>query len=114
MPAFDELIERADRAVHSVLGAQEITYAPTVGAPVPVTGIFDEQYVLVGGELDARVAATGPAFFCRRSDLPAGFEEDRPTLTIETLRDGIWDFEVTEFHPDGVGGVLLVLRRIVT
>lgn len=105
--SFDELVRRADRAVQRVLGSVVVTYAPLVGAPVPVTGMFDEQYVLAKGDAHAGVEALGPAVFFRLEDLPVDPENDEPTLTIGGLH-----YRVIERKPAGMGGIVLVLRLI--
>lgn len=84
-----------------------MTYAPEVGAPVTITGIFDEQYVLVKGSADASVEALGPAVFVLLADLPGiDVVDDDPTITIRSVT-----YKVNERRPDGIGGVVLQLRR---
>lgn len=105
---FDELVRAADRAAQAALGGVSVTYAPEVGSPVEVTGIFDAQYVLAkGGLAEAGVETLGPAVFLRLEDLPVDPEDDEPTLTI-----GGVDYRVTERRPDGMGGIVLALRRL--
>lgn len=106
--SFDELVADADRAVQAALGGETITYAPLVGAPADVVGMFDENYVLVKGDAEAGVETIGPAVFVRLEDLP---EDPRdadadPTLTIRGVA-----YRATERRPDGVGGIVLALRR---
>lgn len=102
--AFTDLVEQADRAVQSHLGGEEIIYAPQAGEPVPVTGIFDENFVLLRpGE--SSVEQVGPAVFFRLEDLPVDPEQDEPVLTI-----GGVDYTVRERMPDGLGGIRLLLH----
>lgn len=72
-----------------------------------VKGIFDEQYVLAKGDAEAGVEARGPAVFFRLADLPDDPEDDDPTLTIRGV-----DYRVVERRPDGMGGVVLALRKV--
>lgn len=107
--AFAALVEQVDRTAFDLLGGASVIYRPAIGAAVPVTGMFDEQYVLAKGDAHAGVEATlGPAFFARLADLPVDPEQDEPTLTI-----GQRDYHVIERKPDGLGGILLVLRQVV-
>lgn len=105
--AFADLVAAADRAAQLALGGELVTYAPQLGAPVQVTGIFDEVYVLAKGTAEAGVEALGPAVFFRLSDLPIDPEDDEPTLTIRAV-----DYRVTERRTDGMGGIVLALRRV--
>lgn len=105
--SFADEVERADRAALAVFGEPvPITYAPSVGSPVPVTGIFDEQYVLASGGAEAGVETMAPAVFFRLADLPVDPEDDEPILTIRGV-----SYRVIERPRDGMGGIILVLRR---
>lgn len=103
---FAELVAQADRAVQTSLGGELVAYAPATGSPIQVTGVFDEQYVLAKGSADAGVETLGPAVFLRLEDLPIDPETDEPTLWIRGL-----DYRVTERRSDGIGGIVLALRR---
>ncbi len=105
--SFADLILRVDRAAQRVLGGELVTYAPAVGVPVSVTGIFDELYVLAKGSAMAGVEALGPAVFFRLADLPVNPEDDEPTITIRGNA-----YRVIERRPDGMGGIVLALRRV--
>lgn len=107
MTAFDDLVEQADRAVHSLLGGETVTYDPAVGSPVDVTGVFDAQYVLAKGTAEAGVESVGPAVFLRLEDLPTDPEVDDPILTIRSVA-----YRVIERRLAGMGGVVLALRRV--
>lgn len=104
--SFSALVAAADRAAQAALGGETVTYAPEVGDPVEVTGIFDENYVLAKGSAEAGVEALGPAVFFRLEDLPVDPEDDEPTLTIRSV-----SYSVVERRPDGMGGIVLALRR---
>lgn len=104
--SFSELVTGIDRAVQGALGGELVTYDPAAGAPVQVTGVFDELYVLAKGNAEAGVEALGPSVFLRLEDLPTDPEVDDPTLTIRSVV-----YRVIERRPDGMGGIVLVLRR---
>jgi hypothetical protein len=103
---FAGLVERIDRVVHSSLGGEAIAYDTSDGPPVDVIGIFDERYILADGTAEAGVETVGPAAFFRIEDLPDVLDDD-PTLTIRSV-----SYRVIERRPDGMGGVVLALRRI--
>lgn len=106
--AFTELVARVDAEVYARLGGEPVIYQPEVGDPVPITGVFDELYVLVKADPDAGVEVLGPAVFLRLEDVPADPELDDPTLTIRGR-----DYQVIERRPDSVGGIVLALRLVV-
>lgn len=105
--SFSDLVAQSDRAAQSLLGGDVVTYAPTGGPVITVTGMFDEQFVLAKGSPEAGVEASGPAVFLRLEDLPRDpeLEDDGLTLTIRAVQ-----YRLIERHPDGLGGVLLMLR----
>lgn len=110
MSAFDDLVEGVDRAALALLGGETITYTPDGGEPVEVTGIFDALYVLAkGSRAEAGVETLGPAVFFRLEDLPEDPQETEaePVLTIRGV-----DYQVIERRPDGMGGIVLALRRL--
>lgn len=104
--SFADLVANADRAAQSALGGEPVIYRPAVEAVVTVTGIFDAQYVLAKGSANAGVETLGPAVFLRLEDLPTNPEDDEPTLEIRGV-----DYRVIERRPDGMGGIVLALRR---
>jgi hypothetical protein len=112
--SFADLIAAADRVAFAAFGDRDangepipMTYQPTTGPAVPVTGIFDENYLLAKGTAEAGVEALGPAVFFRLEDLPIDPEDDEdPTVTIRGVA-----YRVIEHRPDGVGGIVLPLRR---
>lgn len=107
MAAYDDLVAQVDRSVQSLLGGEAVVYAPSVGLPVSITGVFDSNYVIAKGDQMAGVETLGPAVFFRVEDLPADPETDDPTLTIRAV-----NYRVIERHPDDMGGIVLELRRI--
>lgn len=115
MASFAELVAAVDRAAIAAFGDSEdgepvpATYTPNGGAGVPVTGIFDEQHVLAKGDAEAGVSVvTAPALFVRLDDLPEDPQDAaaEPTITIRAR-----DYRVVDTVPDGIGGIVLVLRR---
>jgi hypothetical protein len=124
--SFRELVEQMDRAVMSVFGdpkpgePEAIVYTPTVGPPVEVSGIFDENHALSRNERGDPVAATvRPVVFVQFEDLPVDAPLDPidfanptgppapvPRVTIRGLV-----YHVSWRLPDGMGGVMLVLSR---
>lgn len=116
---FAELVEAADRAAMTLLGGELVTYTPGAGAlplllpaplglqPLDVTGIFDSKFVLSkGDDTQAGVEVQVPAVFFRLDDLPTDPEVDDPILTIRGST-----YRVIERMPDGLGGIVLVVRR---
>lgn len=104
---FLELLAAADRPIRKVLGGT-ITYAPSSGVPVDVSGIFDAAYQLADPSVGhTGVASTVPAVFLRLEDLPSDPSADRPTITVNGT-----EYDVREAHPDGLGGVVLHLREL--
>lgn len=103
---FFELMATADQAVRSHLGGVLVTYQPQVGDAVVVTGLFDENYVLVEAGQNG-VEQVGPAVSLRLDELPVDPEQDEPTLTISGRL-----YRVRERKPDSIRGlVVLLLHR---
>lgn len=102
-----EQLEAADRVAMQHLGGETVTYKPGAGAPVPVTGIFDEAYVLADAS-DARVSSSGPAVFLRLADLPSDPEADTGVVEVTV---GAKTYRRREVKKDGQGGVLLLLHE---
>lgn len=117
--AFADLVARADRAAMAVLGGEIVIYAPAASSlplplpfplgttSLPVTGIFDTNFVLAKGDSPAGVEAGRPAIFFRLEDLPVDPMTDDPTLTIRGLA-----YRVIERDSDDMGGIVLFVRRI--
>ncbi len=105
--SFTDHIAAMDRAIQEHLGGVVASYQPILGPAVPVTGMFDENYVFVDSA-GGGVEQIGPAFFARLAVLPAHPESDEPTLTI-----GGTAYKVHRRHTDGSagGGVVLRLHR---
>ncbi len=104
---FADFLSAGDIAAREILGG-DITYAPSVGDPVTVRGIFDAAYVKVDMQ-NAGVSSQGPAVWLSLSDLPSGALTDRgATITV----DGV-SYKRHESKPDGTGGIILLLHRTV-
>lgn len=103
--AFSDLVAAADRAAQKHLGGVAVSYHPEGGPPADVVGIFDEAYQLLKADAEAGVESSGPAVFLRLADLPVDPEDDEPTLVIAGA-----SYRVVERRPDGLGGIVLVLR----
>ncbi len=103
--AFAARLARVDRSVQAKLGGVPVVYAPAIGHPVTVTGIFEASYVLVQGDPIAGVEAGVPAVFVLLQDLPTDPEQDDPLITVGGIL-----YRVFERRPDGMGGVTLALR----
>jgi hypothetical protein len=101
---FTDLLASADRAALQHLGST-VRYAPKVGDPVEVRGIYDAAYLkaTVG---QAGVSGSVPAVFLMLSDLPEDPSSGNATITV----DGA-SFKVREVQKDGQGGVVLQLTR---
>lgn len=97
-------LERTDKAAREILGG-DVLYAPLVGIPVTVFGIFEAKHSHSGGPGEIDVAAGwGPAVFLTLADLPTDPEVDSPTITVAGVA-----YTVREARPDGQGGVLILL-----
>lgn len=107
--AFADLVAEMAAAQLDEFG-ELVTYTPAAGGPAAaqVTGIFDQGFVLVKGTAEAGVESIGPAIFLLLADLPTDPEDDDPILTIRAA-----DYRVIERIPDGMGGIVLVLRSNV-
>lgn len=103
--AWSTLLGLADGAVSDAFG-ETVTYAPSEGEPVQVSGVFEAAYRLVE-TAEAGVSSTSPAVFFKLADLPANPEEDSPTITI-----GSSNYSIRECRKDGQGGVLILLHEV--
>lgn len=103
---FPALVAGTDRAVQRNLGAVEITYQPSVGAPVLLQAMFDPTFVL-DDQGRSGVEQTVPSVFFRLEDLPLDPDDDDPTITVAGV-----DYRVRERIRDRVGeSVRLLLHR---
>lgn len=101
--AFLDLVASVDAATLQHLGGEDVVYAPAVGDPVTISGLFDggyqaNQYGFAGAE------RYDPSVFFVVADLPTDPDTDEPTLTIRGL-----DYKVRERVRDGLGGIRLNL-----
>ncbi len=84
---------------------EEVVYTPAGGSPIPVDGIYDEDYVAVDPESGLEVSSAQPNIFLRRADLSA----DPGKNDVVTLRGRT--FKVIDWHPDSEGGGIAVLHE---
>lgn len=106
---FAAMVAQMDRDARANLGGEPLIYAPAVGNAVPVTGIFDESFVLDKGGALAGVESVVPAVFLQLADLPVDPENDDPILTIRGRH-----YRVTERRPADFGSIVLALRQLST
>ena len=103
--SFADLLAAGDGLVRDVLG-ESVTYTPTVGAAATVSGVFDAEYVRVEAGI-AGVSSSGPAVFLAVDALPS----DPTTDLTATVTVGGVTYSIFESKPDGLGGVVLILKR---
>lgn len=99
MPVMDrQIVDQLGEAVH---------YAPSSGAAIDVSGVFDNAYVMVDAGGQAGVSSCGPAVFLLIDDLPTSPNpiDDLPTITVGEIA-----YQVREAKPDGKGGILFLLH----
>jgi hypothetical protein len=105
--SFADAVAGLDRAVFGTLGGELVTYTPPGGPESgPLSGLFSEEYQLAKGTAEAGVETVGPAVFVRLADLPIDPHVDDASMTIGGVQ-----YRVIEDRPDGMGGVVLVLRK---
>ncbi len=104
--SFGDLLTVADVAVRAHLG-DAVTYTPTVGSPVEVTGPFDRVYVKVDAQ-QAGISSSGPAVWLSLDDLPS----DPAVDTAATVTIGGTVYRPHTYEPDGKGGILLLLHEV--
>lgn len=93
--------------VISVFG-EPVTYTPAIGAPLSITGVFDEAYqdlTLAGG---TAMTTSTPVLGVRVSDFPA-LPAQGDTLVIASTGEA---FTVKEVRADGHGWAKLMLNYI--
>ncbi len=103
---FADLMADGDGLILSILGAA-VTYTPTTGAAVTVTGIFDAAYSRVDAGMPG-ISSSGPAVFLQLSDLGAldPVVDSGATVTVSGTT-----YTVHEALPDGLGVIILRLHR---
>ena len=107
MGAFADAVQSIDAAVREHLDGVSVLYAPSSGAPVTVSGMFDANYTSVDPQ-EPGVSTVGPALFLRLNELPndpGGDEELRVTVNAKQYR-------AHTVKPDTMGGVVLLLNRV--
>jgi len=105
---FADLMAVGDVAIRQKLGGT-VTYTPGVGAAVEVDGIFTAPHTQIdGAEQGGGVSTVAPTCFLTLDDLPSDPKTD--TAGRVTV-DGV-AYSWHDVHPDGMGGVLLLLHRV--
>ena len=92
---FTEFFDTDDFAIVAV-------FKPAAGAQVSVNGIFDNEYVDIGGP-SVSIEGTHPVFRCATSTVPGVAHDDE--LIIESVT-----YKVKGVQPDGTGETLLILE----
>lgn len=105
--SFATLLATGDVAIRDVLGQDDVTYSPSVGASAEVAGVFDDAYVRTEAGQPG-VVSSGPAVFLALDDLPS---DPRTDLTATVTIDGT-EYSIHEAKADGLGGVLLHLHKV--
>jgi len=98
--AFADLVASADRAALASLGGEPVVYAPAVGSPVTITGIFESNFPLTTPYGFAGNERQGPTLFLLLADLPSNPDTDDATLTVRGLH-----YKIRERERDGLGGI---------
>lgn len=103
---FKELVESADAKVRRILGGDElVTYTSGADESVDVYGIFEASSVIVPVG-DPGISDVGPTVFLRLDELTSDPSTDE---SASVTYDGS-DYRIYEARPDGLGGVLCLLR----
>lgn len=106
---FADLMAVGDSVLRQKLGGV-VTYTPTVGDAVEVDGIFTAPHTNVDlGEQGGGVSTVSPTVFLTLDDLPSDPKTDT-TATVTV--DGV-TYSWHDVQPDGMGGVLLLLHKVV-
>lgn len=82
-----------------------VEYRPEAGAPVLLTGIYDEAWCEVDPHSRAPISSTGPAVHMRTGDLPAE-PADADRLVIQGRI-----FRILAPKPDGQGVTIYPLKE---
>ncbi len=100
---FDGTVLAACDAVHG----EPVLYQRGGGPPWPLTGIFDKKFLDVKFQDGVEVSSMHPVLSVRASALPA----DVRVVNNEIFVVRGQQYKVTNTDPDGVGSVLVHLRR---
>jgi hypothetical protein len=101
---FTDVVGEMRAALNDTFGVETL-YAPLVGAPITVTGVFKNDYLRAdAGEAGAQT--TTPIVDYRLDDLPIDPDDDDPRITIAGIV-----YRVIEVQKDSRRGVRLLLHR---
>lgn len=109
---FADLMAAAWQTGGPALGTPgSITYTPGVGVAVVVDGIFTAPHTQVdGGEQGGGVSTVAPTVFLTLDDLPSDPKTDSAAARVTV---GGVTYRWHDVQPDGMGGALLLLHRVV-
>ena len=96
---FDDIAQNVIDAVNTALG-KDITYTPSVGSPVSIKGIFDNQFVDIEG-----IVSVKPTLRISLADL-ASAPTKNDAVTISSVT-----YSILESRVDGFGGTTLILQK---
>ncbi len=85
---------------------EPVTYTYAAGAPISITGVYDEQYVGVDVADGQQVTSSMPVLGVRLSQFPL-MPQQGDTLFIQRTAE---TFVVKEVRPDGHGAAKLMLN----
>ena len=104
---FEDMAKDAFDEIKSTLGI-EATYIPKIGAPITLSGIFDDRAQEVDPDTEIPIDSNVYTFGVKDDDLPASAPEKGDTIIIKTIQ-----YHVIRKLEDGVPGAstVLVLHR---
>jgi hypothetical protein len=108
---FADLVARADAAVLGHLGSVPVTYAPEVGDPVVVSGVFDDNFELQVEPNTAGVENYALSVWLSAAEVAKLPEDPRSGSANPTLTIGGQNYTIRERPYDSFGGVRLLLHE---
>jgi hypothetical protein len=76
------------------------------GNPVPITGIYEDEYIETDPQSGVGVSSSQPRFTCQSDDLPDDADEGDNMLI-----DGV-NYTVKVIQPDGTGMSMVILEEV--
>lgn len=105
---FSDLIGLANRVTRDVVGGDPVSYVPSEGDQVELTGIFDDPFLHVDVGT-AGVTGSGPVAFLLLEDLDGNDPEEDSEATL--IHNDV-TYSIREVQKDGQGGVRLLLHKV--
>ena len=102
---------RCDANVLGLLGSEAVTYAPAVGDPVEVFGIFDENYQLNEDGNTFGVEDAIPSVWLSAAQLALLPEDPREFASNPVLTIRGQDYTIRERPYDSLGGCRILLHE---